>query len=227
MKLKTLFFLFSITSISYCYSQKHNNTITIAAGGDWDDHWGKNGATQKSLELASKHDLILMVGDLSYAGIDNNLSYNIQNAINWSQKANNIAKKTPILFVGGDHDSNNQDGDILTYAKHLNGPNGNNGVLAPTGLIKNHKHEGKYPYLWYSDIIKGDNKVRIVGTSSAFQETECEPQKMHKYLKYTYAKTVLIINGSKLFMPMLNKKGFGLFISIIFLGLTWEKINPS
>lgn len=185
-----LIFLFALTTSCFGQLKKEQtkNVITIAAGGDWDDHWGPEGATQKSLELASQHDLILMAGDLAYHGKDNQMEYNIENAKNWSAKANTIAKNTPILFVGGDHDSNNQDGDILTYAEHLNYPDGTNGVLPPMGNIKDKTYEGKYPYLWYNDVIKEDVKVRIIGTSSAFQETECEPTEMQKYLKYTYAK---------------------------------------
>ena len=163
------------------------NEVFIAVGGDWSDKWGENGATQKSLTIAAKHDLILMAGDLSYSGEDDNFDNNILNAKNWSAKVNSIVGKIPILFVAGDHDSKNQDGDIMTYAEKLNYPNGTNGVLSPTGKLTDYKYEGKYPYLWYNDIIKGDVKVRIVGTTSAFQETKSEPENMQKYLKSTYA----------------------------------------
>lgn len=199
--LKIIFLLLSSTSFLCCSKQiKKTNTtinkqlpvvfkneITIAVGGDWSDKWGKNGATEKSLAIGAKHDVILMAGDLSYSGKDGDFDYNIQNAKNWSAKVNTIVKDTPILFVAGDHDSKNQDGDILTYAKELNYPNGKNGVLSPTGKLPGYNYEGKYPYLWYNDIIEGDIKVRIVGTSSAFQETESEPKSMQKYLKHTYA----------------------------------------
>ncbi len=92
-----------------------------------------------------------------------------------------------LLFVAGDHDSRIQDGDIMTYASALNYPDGTNGVSPPTGKLDGFDYEGKYPYLWFSDIVDGDAKVRIVGTSSAFQESANEPISMQRYLKNTYA----------------------------------------
>ena len=162
-------------------------SVTIAVGGDWDDKWGKNGATEKSLTIGAAHDLILMAGDLSYHGRDGDTQYNIQNAKNWAAKANSIVDNTPILFVAGDHDSKDQDGDIITYANALNLPDGTNGVMPPTGKLAGYDYEGQYPYLWFSDIIDGNVKVRVVGTSSAFQETKHEPIAVQKYLKNTYA----------------------------------------
>lgn len=164
-----------------------SEAITIAIGGDWDDKWGPDGATELSLKNGSTHDLILMLGDLSYDGIDHDFDYNIQNAKNWAAKANKIVGNTPMLFVAGDHDSKNQDGDIMTYAQTLNFPSGNKAVRPPTGKLLGHHYEGKYPYLWFNDIIKGETKVRIVATSVAFQESEAEPTEMQKYLKYQYA----------------------------------------
>lgn len=162
------------------------NEITIAVGGDWSDAWGENGATERSLQLGAKHDVILMAGDLSYAGKDGDFKNNIQNAKNWAANVNNIVADTPVLFVAGDHDSKNQDGDILTYAKHLNYPDGSNGIMPPTGKLKGYDYEGMYPYLWFNDIINGDVKVRIVGTTNGFQETEHEEKHLQKYLKHTY-----------------------------------------
>lgn len=173
-----------------CASQSNNtlnNEITIVAGGDWDDKWARGEATRQSLSIAASHDLILMAGDLSYDGIDGEVDYNIRNAKNWAARANAIVGNTPMLFVAGDHDSKIQDGDIATYAKVLNYPDGTNGVLPPTGTLAGFDYEGKYPYLWFSDVINGDVKVRIVGTSSAFQEGDHEPASAQKYLKNTYA----------------------------------------
>lgn len=173
-----------------CASQSNNtlnNEITIVAGGDWDDKWTRGGTTRQSLSIGASHDLILMAGDLSYDGLDGEVEYNIQNAKNWSLRANAIVGNTPVLFVAGDHDSKIQDGDIATYAKTLNHPDGTNGVLPPTGVLAGSDYEGKYPYLWFSDVIDGDAKVRIVGTSSAFQESDHEPASAQKYLKNTYA----------------------------------------
>ena len=158
----------------------NRNEITIAAGGDWDDLWGDSGATQQSLSIGAAHDVILMAGDLSYAGKDGDVTYNIQNAKDWAANVNAIVGGTPVLFVAGDHDSSNQDGDIMTYANALNYPDGTGGVMPPTGKLAGFDYEGKYPYLWFSDIIDGDVKVRIVGTSSAFQETPYEPISMQK-----------------------------------------------
>ena len=165
----------------------NENEISIVVGGDWDDKWGDSGVTQQSLSIGASHDVILMAGDLSYAGIDGDFKYNIQNAKNWAAKVNAIVGKTPVLFVAGDHDSRKQDGDIMTYANALNYPDGTDGVMPPTGKLAGLDYEGKYPYLWFNDIIDGDVKVRIVGTSSAFQETSYEPTSMHKYLVNTYA----------------------------------------
>ena len=164
-----------------------SESITIAIGGDWDDKWGPDGATELSLKKGSSHDLILMLGDLSYDGIDNDFNYNIQNAKNWASKANKIVGNTPMLFVAGDHDSKSQDGDIMTYAETLNFPDGKKAVRPPTGKLLGHHYEGKYPYLWFNDIVKGENKVRIVATSVAFQESNTEPTEMQKYLKFQYA----------------------------------------
>ncbi len=164
-----------------------SETISIAVGGDWDDRWGPNGATELSLKMGASHDLILMLGDLSYHGIDKDFDFNIQNAKNWAAKANKIAGDTPMLFVAGDHDSKIQDGDIMTYAESLNFPNGQRAVRIPTGKLSGHDYEGKYPYLWYNDVVKGDTKVRIVATSTAFQESKFEPVEMQKYLKGEYA----------------------------------------
>ena len=191
------FSLIMINTLYTCSTVKENTpspnhkysseTITIAVGGDWDDEWGPNGATELSLKNGASHDLILLLGDLSYDGMDNDFKYNIQNAKNWAAKANKIAGNTPMLFVAGDHDSKSQDGDILTYSKTLNFPSGKNAVLSPTGKLLGHSYEGQYPYLWYNDIIKGATKVRIVATSVAFQESETEPIDMQKYLKAQYA----------------------------------------
>ncbi|WP_182249459.1 metallophosphoesterase [Cellulophaga baltica] len=164
-----------------------SEVITIAVGGDWDDQWGPNGATTLSLTKGASHDLILMLGDLSYDGIDHNYEYNRNNAKKWASKANKIAGTTPMLFVAGDHDSKNQDGDIMTYAKTLNLPNGRKFVGIPTGTVSKHAYKGKYPYLWYTDIIKGAAKVRVVATSVAFQESATEPLEDQKYLKGKYA----------------------------------------
>jgi len=188
--------ILSILSISILGCSSHDvgreevsrkNEITIVLGGDWDDKWGDSGATQQSLSIGAYHDVILMAGDLSYAGIDGDFEYNIQNARNWSATVNAIVGATPVLFVAGDHDSKKQDGDIMTYADALKYPDGTNGVMPPTGKLAGHDYEGMYPYLWFNDIIDGDVKVRIVGTSSAFQETEYEPISVHKYLDNTYA----------------------------------------
>ena len=164
-----------------------SESITIAIGGDWDDKWGPDGATELNLKKGSSHDLILMLGDLSYDGIDNDFNYNIQNAKNWASKANKVVGNTPMLFVAGDHDSKSQDGDIMTYAETLNFPDGKKAVHPPTGKLLGHHYEGKYPYLWFNDIVKGENKVRIVATSVAFQESNTEPTEMQKYLKFQYA----------------------------------------
>ncbi|EDM43988.1 hypothetical protein SCB49_10372 [unidentified eubacterium SCB49] len=164
-----------------------SDSITIAIGGDWDDKWGPDGATELSLKKGASHDLILMLGDLSYDGIDNDFEYNIQNAKNWSNKANKIVGDTPMLFVAGDHDSKSQDGDIMTYAETLNFPSGKKAVRPPTGKLEGHEYEGKYPYLWFNDIIKGETKVRVVATSVAFQESEIEAPEMQKYLAAQYA----------------------------------------
>ena len=163
------------------------NEITIAVGGDWDDKWGEGGVTQQSLSIGASHDIILMSGDLSYDGIDGAFENNIQNARNWAEKVNAIVGTTPVLFVPGDHDSKQQDGDIMTYAGALMHPDGTNGVMPPTGKIAGLDYEGMYPYLWFNDIVDGDVKVRIVGTSSAFQETEYEPTRLQMYLDNTYA----------------------------------------
>jgi hypothetical protein len=164
-----------------------DDEVTIAVGGDWDDLWGDDGATQQSLVIGAAHDIILMAGDLSYDGIDDDVEYNIQNARDWSAKVNAIVGKTPVLFVAGDHDSRVQDGDIMTYANALVLPDGTNGITPPTGKRAGLGYEGKYPYLWFNDIIDGDVKVRVVGTSSAFQESPYEPVSMQKYLVDTYA----------------------------------------
>lgn len=164
-----------------------DNEIAIVVGGDWDDKWGESGATQQSLSIGASHDIILMSGDLSYAGIDDDVEYNIQNAKDWSAKVNAIVGETPVLFVAGDHDSRSQDGDIMTYANALKYPDGTNGVMPPTGKLAGLDYEGKYPYLWFNDIVDGDVKVRIVGTSSAFQESPGEPASVQKYLVNTYA----------------------------------------
>lgn len=177
-------FLFACTPQA---SNRVDNEISIVVGGDWDDQWGESGATQQSLTIGASHDIILMAGDLSYDGLDDNSEYNIQNAKNWAEKVNGLINNTPVLFVAGDHDSISQDGDIMTYVNSLNYPDGTNGVLAPTGKLDGYDYEGKYPYLWFSDIIDGDVKIRIVGTSSAFQESAHEPMSMQKYLKNTYA----------------------------------------
>lgn len=164
-----------------------SEVISIVVGGDWDDKWGPNGATELSLKKGSSSDLILMLGDLSYDGIDNDFSYNIQNAKQWATKANTVVGDTPILFVAGDHDSKSQDGDIMTYAKSLNYPTEKKAVSKPKGKLLGHSYEGKYPYLWFNDIVKGDSKVRVVATSVAFQESKTEPLEVQKYLKSQYA----------------------------------------
>ncbi|WP_405569333.1 metallophosphoesterase [Winogradskyella sp. Asnod2-B02-A] len=195
MKNNISFLFITLYTICSCSTIKKNTPsdiesseeITIAIGGDWDDKWGPDGATELSLKKGSSHDLILMLGDLSYDGIDNDFNYNIQNAKNWATKANKVVGNTPILFVAGDHDSKSQDGDIMTYAEMLNFPNGKKAVQAPTGKLLGHQYEGKYPYLWFNDIVKGEAKVRIVATSVAFQESETEPAEMQKYLKSQYA----------------------------------------
>ncbi|WP_405266590.1 metallophosphoesterase [Cellulophaga sp. Ld12] len=186
-----------LCTLSTCLTSKKNSlskvptnpseVITIAVGGDWDDQWGPNGATTLSLTKGASHDLILMLGDLSYDGIDHNYEYNRNNARKWASKANKIAGTTPMLFVAGDHDSKNQDGDIMTYAKTLNLPNGRKSVGIPTGTVSKHAYKGKYPYLWYTDIIKGAAKVRVVATSVAFQESATETLEDQKYLKGKYA----------------------------------------
>ncbi|GHC59324.1 metallophosphoesterase [Ulvibacter litoralis] len=177
-----------ITSTSSLNNIESSEVITIAVGGDWDDKWGLNGATELSLKKGASHDLILMLGDLSYDGIDNDFDYNIQNAKNWASKANKIVGNTPMLFVAGDHDSKSQDGDVMTYAKTLNFPSGKKAVRPPTGKLSGHDYEGKYPYLWFNDIVKGETKVRIVATSVAFQESEMEPTEMQRYLNLQYAE---------------------------------------
>ena len=194
----TIFFSVIIICTLYSFSMVKKNisssndivsseSITIAIGGDWDDKWGPDGATELNLKKGSSHDLILMLGDLSYDGIDNDFNYNIQNAKNWASKANKVVGNTPMLFVAGDHDSKSQDGDIMTYAETLNFPDGKKAVHPPTGKLLGHHYEGKYPYLWFNDIVKGENKVRIVATSVAFQESNTEPTEMQKYLKFQYA----------------------------------------
>lgn len=191
------FFLIILTTLCSCSiikkktslfnNNKSSEIITIAIGGDWDDKWGPNGATELSLKKGASHDLILMLGDLSYDGIDNDFKYNLKNAENWATKANTIVGNTPMLFVPGDHDSKNQDGDIMTYAKTLNFPSGKKAVHPPSGKLPEHTYEGKYPYLWFNDIVKGATKVRVVATSVGFQESETEPIAVQKYLKHQYA----------------------------------------
>lgn len=191
-----VFYLLNVNGESFKFTEKskfegaievvEEEVVRIAVGGDWDDQWGATGATELSLRQGSLHDLILMVGDLSYDGKDGEFEYNIENAKQWSARANAVAKNTPILFVAGDHDSKNQDGDIKTYATYLNRPDGSHGVLAPTGKLSGYAYEGSYPYLWFSDVIKGNAKVRIVGTTSAFQEGSGEPEEVQKYLKHQY-----------------------------------------
>jgi len=176
-----------VKNVSRSSDVASTEVISIAIGGDWDDKWGPNGATELSLKKGSSSDLILMLGDLSYDGIDNDFNYNIQNAKNWANRANKIVGNTPMLFVAGDHDSKNQDGDIMTYAETLNFPSGQKAVHQPTGKLLGHHYEGKYPYLWFNDIIKGETKVRVVATSVAFQESETESTEMQKYLKHQYA----------------------------------------
>ena len=138
-----LFFSCSTVKKSTVDLKKTNKTevIKIAIGGDWDDEWGADGATTLSLKTGATHDLILMLGDLSYDGIDNDFDYNIKNAENWATKANNTVGNTPMLFVAGDHDSKNQDGDILTYAEWLNFPNGKKSVSPPTGKLEEHNFQ--------------------------------------------------------------------------------------
>ncbi|QWX85245.1 metallophosphoesterase [Cellulophaga sp. HaHaR_3_176] len=210
-------YLIIFCSLSACTSTKNLTTtpsviknadaIKIAVGGDWDDKWGAVGATELSLKNGASHDLILMLGDLSYDGIEDNFDYNIQNAKKWSAKANKIVDNTPILFVAGDHDSKKQDGDVMTYANTLNYPKGGI-VMPPTGRLSGYAYEGKYPYLWFNDIIKRDIKVRVVGTSVAFQESDMEPLAMQKYLKSQYAVGSENYKWVEAVYADANKKGY-------------------
>ncbi len=184
----TLLCVLSVWLVGCVGNSRLKNEVRIVVGGDWDDHWGDGGVTQQSLAIGATHDLILLAGDLSYEGQDGDLEYNIRNARRWAEKANAIAGQTPMLFVAGDHDSRYQDGDISTYAKVLNHPDGTGGVTPAKAKVAGLDYEGQYPYLWYSDIVNGDVKVRVVGTSSAFQETEHEPAAVQKYLAQTYPK---------------------------------------
>ncbi|WP_055443355.1 metallophosphoesterase [Lacinutrix himadriensis] len=218
MKNNILIFYLIIFSFYSCSKGNKNTSnlnemeseevITIAVGGDWDDKWGNDGATELSLKKGATHDLILMLGDLSYDGIDNDFNYNIQNAKNWATKANKVVGNTPMLFVAGDHDSKSQDGDILTYAKTLNFPSGKKAVRPPTGKLLGYPYQGKYPYLWFNDIIKGGAKVRIVATSVAFQESESESPEMQKYLKFQYAVGSENYNWVEAVYADAQKKGY-------------------
>jgi hypothetical protein len=158
--------------------------VTIAAAGDWGDKWGPTGLTEISLKAAGKHDLLAIPGDLSYAGTEGAPATNIANAKTWCSKANPLVNNgmTPIIFVPGDHDSRNQDGDVTTYAECLNKPTG---VVSPPVVAspKGGAYEGKYPFLYYVDVVRGDAKVRVVGTSVAFEAVKHEPPELQKYAK--------------------------------------------
>jgi len=63
-----------VKNVSRSSDVASTEVISIAIGGDWDDKWGPNGATELSLKKGSSSDLILMLGDLSYDGIDNDFN---------------------------------------------------------------------------------------------------------------------------------------------------------
>ncbi len=148
-----------------------DGAVSLAAAGDWDDGWDGD-VTEVDIQHAAQHDLIAMVGDLSYG----DTGVGVANAEAWSLLANSAAGDTPIIFVPGDHDSIAQDGDITTYANTLQEPSG--GVIsAPTT-----GDYGQYPYLYYVDMVRDGVGVRVVGTSIAYEEPESEPADTQKYL---------------------------------------------
>lgn len=191
-KVKVLILLSSLfTLLLGCNSQslqtreatlvKPTNGFSIAVAGDWDDYWdgiiSGNGKshTLESMKEAGKSDLVVLIGDLSYGrdGLPPK-----EQAIRWCDNAKTVSNHTPMIFVPGDHDSNRQDGDIKTYSKCLT-PTGNNTIISEPKT----NGYGMYPYLYYVDVTVGDAKMRIVGTSIAFQEEESEPKQAQKYFK--------------------------------------------